>query len=71
MSERLQFEFPPETSRAIEDLSRRLHLAPEIVLSKALGLLSVWANAKDSDRILVERPQNGASGREYKIDIDG
>ena len=70
MSGKLQFEFPPETSKLIEDLAKRLGIDKAHVISKGLGLLAVWADARDHERVLVERPRNGLVGQEYQIEIE-
>lgn len=70
MAEKLQFEFPPDTSELIETLAKKLNLKREDVVAKGLGLLQLWAQAHDARRIIVERPQPGNPGEEYQIDIN-
>jgi hypothetical protein len=62
-------EFPPETAQLIQNLAKSLGLSPEEAISRAIGLLQVWADAKKEHRIIVERPAPGAAGEELQIDV--
>ena len=69
--ERAVFEFPADTMAVINKLSKSLKLEPSMVISKALGLLVLWDEARNSKppRQFVERPAEG-SGKEFVIDIN-
>jgi hypothetical protein len=69
MAQRLQFEFPEDTSQLIERLSNKLGLTRAEVIAKGLGLLDLLVQAHDEHRMFVERPKSGQSGEEFEIDI--
>lgn len=69
MAQRLQFEFPEDTSDLIEKLSHKLKLSRAEVIAKGLGLLNLLVQAHDDRRIFVERPKSGERGEEFEIDI--
>jgi hypothetical protein len=69
MAQRLQFEFPEDTSDLIEKLSHKLNLSRAEVIAKGLGLLNLLVQAHDDRRIFVERPRSGERGEEFEIDI--
>jgi hypothetical protein len=63
-------EFPPETVEVLDKIAAKLKLERPHVISKALGLLELWVEARfgGEDRIIVERPRSG-EGKEYEIDV--
>jgi hypothetical protein len=67
--ERVVFEFPPETVALIDRLAKYLNVERGEVISKSLGLLQVWMNARKENRILVEKPESGL-GKELLINIE-
>jgi hypothetical protein len=69
MVQRLQFEFPEDTSQLIDKLSSKLHLSRAEVIAKGLGLLDLLVQAHDDQRIFVERPRSSQPGDEFEIDI--
>jgi hypothetical protein len=69
MAEKLQFEFPEDTSELIQRLSHKTNLSPAEVIAKGLGLLELLVQAHDEQRIFVERSKVGNKGEEYEIDI--
>lgn len=62
-------EFPKEMVELIDEIGRKLKNDRVNVISKAIGLLRVWVDARDNGRIIVERPQKGKTGEEYEIDV--
>lgn len=69
MTQRLQFEFPEDTSKLIDNLAAKLHLSRAEVIAKGLGLLELLVQAHDDHRMFVERPTQGNAGQEFEIDI--
>ena len=65
----LLFEFPPETAQVIDKLASSLGYERATVISKALGLLEVWEEARRQGHVVVERAKSG-EGQEYEIEID-
>ena len=70
MAKPLIVEFPPKTVEVIDSLASTLKLSREEVISRALGLLEIWVQARKQDppHILVERPEKG-EGEETQIEI--
>ena len=66
-------EFPPETTQVIDGLRKKLHIKDRaVVIQKALGLLQLWVEAQEQDRIIVERPRSGADEKEeFEIAVYG
>lgn len=68
MAQPLVVEFPPETTEIIDELSKDLKLERVEILSRALGLLQLWNQARHQNRIFIERPAKG-SGEEQEISV--
>jgi hypothetical protein len=68
--DRLIVEFPPETAAVIYRLAASLKLEPGKVISKALGLLELWEEARRNQRVIVERPVVPGTGKEFEIVIN-
>jgi len=62
-------EFQSETTELIDNLATKLKLDRVHVIARGLGLLELWVDARDENRIIVERPKSG-SGKEYEIDVN-
>jgi hypothetical protein len=61
-------EFPPETTEVINKIAEALHLERVDVITRGIGLLQVYVEAKNQNRILVEKPASGV-GEEAEIEI--
>lgn len=68
MAERMVVEFPAETVEFIDNLSKELKLDRVEVISRGLGLLKVWVDARKKFHVIVERPIKGA-GEESEIEV--
>jgi hypothetical protein len=73
MAEPLIVEFPPETVDVINQLSNELKLDRVEIISRALGLLQLWADAQKNHHMIVERPirpNQTVSSDEYEITVE-
>lgn len=70
MAEPLIVEFPPETVEVLNDLSKELGLDRMEVISRGLGLLQLWVDARNSKSKIVQRPADvPTSNDEYEINV--
>jgi hypothetical protein len=73
MPEPLIVEFPPDTCEIIDRLAGALKLSRVEVLSRGLGLLQLWVEAKENHHIIVERPaypDRGPAPDEFEIAVE-
>lgn len=64
-------EFPPDTLLLIDKLAGKLQVSREVVIAKGLGLIDLWVDARDDDRMFIECPRRKVNKKadEFEIDI--